>query len=231
VHCAGRSSSAKLNLHGIDSTENCEDVLELCTWHDAKPETQQLLLDSCLDGFLNQLVQAKWRRFGKILHYITLALALTLLVLQTRMGHRLKGAPEQADRLVTPSLMLAVLAVLLWYEGYTIVLWWWNKDLHENVSRWNAIRELLIWINDVQIPLEILCYLMQVIVCIALIANDEPPYEHDENILSLLALSTFGNGLCVMRAFVMPFQSLGIFSLCVERVLSHDVHPPVPNLA
>ena len=92
----GRVTQFSLDLNGIDSSgAGGGDVMELIARIGARKGTTSLLLDSFMNGFINDLFLSKWRMFGRVLLTAQLlpdALLAVSLAIQTLA---LKETPER----------------------------------------------------------------------------------------------------------------------------------------
>ena len=77
----GPVSSWYIDMRGIDSIgSGSNDVLELLGKLDALPETQEMLLDSFVDGIFHKLLTQKFKRFGRAVFVLMRALDLAYLL-------------------------------------------------------------------------------------------------------------------------------------------------------
>ena len=119
----------KLDLHTIDSVGGgANDVMEVVARIDAGHRTQEMLLDSCFEGFLHKVYVQKWKRFGRAYHtWLRVLEALYVLSLLT-LTLWLKEAPEsflENGRWVG-AVVLACSAPMIEEDLRAIVLYWFK---------------------------------------------------------------------------------------------------------
>ncbi len=206
--------SYKLPLEEID-TNSLEDafagcdLMELMLAPEALPASQQMLLDKFMSGFLWELFQQKWRRFGRRLHIIFRFVDLLSLVLLVYLGLSLKEAPLTADRRVVPAVGVVVCAANLLYNVTKAALWYRDKGT-------------MIGTRGRRIAM----HAISVLACASILVNSHPPSEDgmgDELAWALLAIAAFTEGMNAISNLFIPYQQMGIFARVVERLLANDV--------
>ena len=126
----GPVTEFSLNLQGIDSGgEGGGDIMELVTRMDASRDTQEMLLDTFMNGFIYRLFTQKWTKYGRKLYYARLSLDFMLLVLLIHVSFYLKYHTF-ADNvvLVECAAMLGIMVVILEEEIRTAYLFTLNEQ-------------------------------------------------------------------------------------------------------
>ena len=126
----GPVTQFSLNLKGIDSGgEGGGDIMELVTRMDAARGTQEMLLDSFMNGFIYRLFTQKWTKYGRKLYYARLSLDALLLGLLLVLSVHLKTAIVQ-DTLtkVLCAAMIGVMIVIVEEEVRTAILFARNEQ-------------------------------------------------------------------------------------------------------
>ena len=91
----GASLAYHLDLHGIDSVgETGNDMMELVTRLDASEATQQMLLDSFMDGIVHKLFEQKFNML-RWFHYTLLGLQLFSVLTFYAVALLIKQAPAE----------------------------------------------------------------------------------------------------------------------------------------
>ena len=126
----GPVTQFQINLNGIDSaTGQGGEVLELIGRFDAKIETQEMLLDEFMGGFLHHLFEEKWERFGQRMWMVHRLLDIVYLIPLFTNALWLKEDPVSALRqtwlpaatllAMGPCLEEDIRSAILWYTSYT----------------------------------------------------------------------------------------------------------------
>ena len=94
----GPAQAHHISLDEIDSAgEGGDDVMELIGRKNAPEATQQMLLDDFMGGFLFQLYEQKWKKFGRAMHFVQLGIyssyvgLLCYVAFLGRRGYRLEA--------------------------------------------------------------------------------------------------------------------------------------------
>ena len=91
----GPVTQYQIDLEGIDSSgTGANDVMELIGRLDASRSTQEMLLDSFIQGFIHKIFEQKWVRFGRAAHNVLMFFNTLFIVSLATMALWLKEDPE-----------------------------------------------------------------------------------------------------------------------------------------
>ena len=120
----GPVTQYQISLRGIDSSgDGACDVMEVLCREDAADVTREFILDEFMCGFLFQLYEQKWRKFGWYIHYVLCALDGSLVVAVVCLCINMKNETVTGERhqyglcYLLVGILFAVLAVEAWL-GY-----------------------------------------------------------------------------------------------------------------
>lgn len=125
-----------MDLRGVDSIgETGNNVMEIVARLDATKETQEMVLDTFMGGFLNTLYVLKWRKLN-VLHYLMSAFSLAFLLSLYITGFWLRAYPSSILHPETSDLpglssslpyVTLLLIVIPLEEELRIALAWWRN--------------------------------------------------------------------------------------------------------
>ena len=192
----GPVSSWYIDMRGIDSIgSGGNDVLELLGKLDALPETQEMLLDSFIDGIFHKLYTQKFQRFGRAIFIIMRVLDLAYLLCLCATTMLIKNYPQAmlyfaddddegaADgdvgtRLVAhylPYVTLACIVPMLEEDVRSAVGWWMTErvaakqaDESFRARSWSDILLLLRWCSYNQMLTRVFGWLCAILVMLQL---------------------------------------------------------------
>ncbi|KAL1507839.1 hypothetical protein AB1Y20_007447 [Prymnesium parvum] len=129
----GPLHSYRINLAEIDSVHGDAQVhssmIELVADFTAGLNTQRLLLDDFMHGFLYALVRQKWMQFTRYIFYTMRLIELGYLLVLSVLCFLLKLAPSyRSTGLATVMLIFSILLMLV--EVVLMVLWWRRDVIH-----------------------------------------------------------------------------------------------------
>jgi hypothetical protein len=193
----GPVSSWYIDMRGIDSIgSGSNDVLELLGKLDALPETQEMLLDSFVDGIFHKLLTQKFKRFGRAVFVLMRMLDLAYLLCLCATAMLVKTYPrvvlydaDDADAggtdggegfmLVAHYLPYATLACIvpMLEEDVRSAVGWWSAERATakqaaasfRARSWSDILLLLRWCSSNQMLTRLLGWLCALCVMMQLI--------------------------------------------------------------
>jgi len=120
----GPVTSYQLSLHDIDSTTmGGDDLMTMVLYKDALPATQEMLLDDFMHGFIYELFEKKWERYGRRCFFYFRAVDVITLSFLLALGISLKLEPLTADRTTLPYITAALHMLQLSYEIAKAFAW------------------------------------------------------------------------------------------------------------
>lgn len=243
----GPVTELHLELDGIDSIgEAANDVMELVAQIGAKQETQEMLLETFMQGFLHNLFVDKWRRYGRAVHYVMRALDLVYLALLAFQAMSLKGDPgNRWNHATMPYLVMISVFPIAFEDFRTAYAWWVNfrgtrlqldaTAANDGSSTTRISRQelwaLFQWVESHQMLTRLLGFLFTFVACIMLLSIDDTDgsqtdwdYGQPYDILWVpLAFALFFHTQNAARSFLAPSQTMGVFYISVFKMLSTDV--------
>jgi hypothetical protein len=146
--------------------------MELLGDDEALHETQSMLLDTFIDGFLFKLFTQKWSKYGWKIHNSRRLVDLVLLLCLAIFGLMLKegnaAAGEACGRLAIAAI--ALMLFNLWREGSLALSYYREQDISDSenvasenvVGRWERIRETVGWMKTHVVHVMVVSYLFAV---------------------------------------------------------------------
>lgn len=120
----GPVTQYQISLRGIDSSgDGACDVMEVLCRDDAAQVTREFILDEFMCGFLFNLYEQKWRKFGWYIHSVLCALDGSVVMAIIYLCINIKNETASGERqqygacLTLTGLIFAMLAVEVWL-GY-----------------------------------------------------------------------------------------------------------------
>jgi len=105
------------------------DIMELVARLDAKRETTELVLDSFMTGFIYQLFQLKWKKYGAKLYYSRMIADSFMLLMLLALALVLKQDPGLGPSLRPMCVaMLVLMAFLSFLEVHVTFLYYRNNQ-------------------------------------------------------------------------------------------------------
>ena len=195
----GPVSSWYIDMRGIDSIgtqwREPRSILELLGKLDALPETQEMLLDSFVDGIFHKLLTQKFQRYGRAIFIIMRVLDLAYLLCLCATTMLIKNDPQAmlyfaddddaggADgdvgtRLVAhylPYATLVCIVPMLEEDVRSAVGWWLTErvaakqaDESFRARSWSDILLLLRWCSSNQMLMRVIGWLCAILVVLQL---------------------------------------------------------------
>jgi hypothetical protein len=177
----GPVTQYEIDLDGVDSAGDTEcDVMEIIGRLDCKKETQEMLLDSFMQGSIHKLYEEKWYRYGAPIHYIKLVMHLMYLGQLAWMAFSLKSNPmETTNSKTNPALLLGFLVIIVIDEVNVWRLWWENAGETNSISM--KFYDAYMWASSFQIDLRMFGYMCTMGACVLILQSpvwtDDPPDE------------------------------------------------------
>ena len=171
----GPCSQYDIDLQGIDS--GCEgggDVMELIGKIDASKGTHELLLDSFMNGFLNQLFRQKWARYGYKLHAVRLLFDFIALCITITLAFGLKEDPKRwHDNVPFPIVILLLSMISIIHELAGSYLYYRNERGGHRVSttRKTASQSTLRWMFGQRMDAELLGHIFLILACVIMLSG------------------------------------------------------------
>lgn len=209
----GPVTQYRLSLADIDSTGNVNGVMDLIPQGGVgmPRAAQELLLDDFMEGFLHSLFMEKWERFGKRQYVYARMLDVLSLCLAIGLGLALKESPLTASRNVLPYAAATAAAVQLMYDALQISLW---QQAHDGESPGSQLWRRL----SVRI--------LSVLSALSITWRPHTPTadgDGDEIAWALLSVTVFLQFNVLISITFVPYQSMGIFALVIDKLLRRDV--------
>jgi len=141
----GPVSSWWFDLRGIDSVgDTGNDVMELVAKLDATTETQEMLLDSFIDGIFHTLFQQKFHRFGRTVFVVMRILDVGYLACLYVTGMILKSNPDillrPDDDAVAAWAVTRAVASWLPYASLVCIVPMVEEDVRSAAGWWMTVR-------------------------------------------------------------------------------------------
>ncbi len=143
----GPVSSWYLDLRGIDSVgDTGNDVMEILGQLDALTETQEMLLDSFVDGIFHKLFNQKFKRFGRSVFVLMRAIDLAYLVCLYATAMLCKNNPRDmlynADdaEAADSSWVVRQIAQYVPYAALVCIVPMLEEDVRSAVGWWQTER-------------------------------------------------------------------------------------------
>ena len=170
----GPVTQYEIDLSGIDSAgEGGNDLMELVGSTNASKETASMVLDSFMNGLLNDLFGQKWERFGRhVWSFVVLIDGFSLLCL-VALCFALKiewlDRQDYGSGVIAPVTLVSIgLSVAL--DAAFIVCWWQNYEFESN-SKQLKIRKLVEWQGSFDLPGKYLSHVLTTICCILIVTG------------------------------------------------------------
>jgi len=143
----GPVTQYQLVLDGIDSAgHGASDVMEVLIRSDASVVTKQLILDDFMGGFLFQLYQQKWVKFGWYMHLAMRALDFALVAAVAVVCVQLKSEGENKESHVECLVLLSIIIAFVAVEGALGVLY--ANNIKGNLPTLEVLRRTWEWMNS-----------------------------------------------------------------------------------
>ena len=102
--------------------------MELVAKATASVRTTEMLLDTCMQGFLHKLFLEKWHRFGSRIHYARRLADALILILLLSLGFGLKESPrDYGGTVATPVFLILFMLAATAQELYVALLFLRNE--------------------------------------------------------------------------------------------------------
>ena len=233
-------------------TDSNVSVMALLARHDASKATQQMLLDSFLNGFLFKLFRDKWAKWARIYYLVNLAILVAFTLVLTivaapsvlfdhaptidradEIESRNYGSNVYSSRGLTWALLVFA-AVLLFEELREFILWFLAYRLQLKRRYETHGLPSVLW-NSWRQQIQRMAPLRYVTSIFALTAASLVLREHDNGmgemvaerstvtVRVLLAFSSFFAWFLVLQEIAIPFEKFGIFTVLVFKMLRKDV--------
>ena len=176
----GPVTQYEIDLEGIDSAgEGGNDLMELVGSSEASKETASMILDTFMNGLVNDLFIQKWERFGrKVWSFVVLVDGFCLLCL-VMFCFALKlewlDRHDYASGLLAP-VTLASIGMALALDIVFIICWWQNYEFDCSSSEpftktRMKIKKLIDWQDSFSLPGKYFAHLLTAICCIMVISG------------------------------------------------------------
>jgi len=229
----GPITSYRMELTEIDSAgEHGNDLMEIVASLSANSRTQELLLDSFMQGFMHELFLSKWKRFAGRIYYYLRAIDVLYMLTILYQGFDLKndtatGNDAEAQKWLT-YLSLSLALVLTAIELASIVLKWRN-DTHIRSKR-EKLKQMFAWLWNFKAEMRIASYIASFLGCLIYLFRevDEDGRHSDINqdlLCFFYAFACYGHFRALMESFfVQPaFPTMGVQLITIQKMFANDV--------
>mmetsp|Transcript_15896 Transcript_15896/g.36188 ORF Transcript_15896/g.36188 Transcript_15896/m.36188 type:complete len:906 (-) Transcript_15896:167-2884(-) len=231
----GPVTELHLSLEGIDSlgvTNN--DVMELVAVIGASHNTQSMLLESFMQGFIYSLFSQKWHNFGRHMHCIMRFFDLIYLVLLAWLILQMKQDPASTDLVMNPILVM-ISTIPIWEEDIRVTRLWWqlfrNSSGKDGWPDMSELKRLFVWMNSHQVLTRLFGFALVAPACFVLISSDYSEYslveieqgQHFDVLWVPMAFALFFHVQNFSRTLLAPSERLGVLYISVFKMLASDV--------
>lgn len=173
-----------ISLSSIDSAgRGGSDVMELVAKVGAGRRTTEMLLDSCMQGFLHKLFQEKWRRFGRPLHYARSALDGLILIVLLSLSFGVKERPRDYGGAVSaPVFLILFMMAVTAGEAFVAYLYYANErvvlldeaksnEMEARMSTRALVLQTLRWCQLHGVEWEFVSYMLIFVACCVVLSG------------------------------------------------------------
>lgn len=217
-------------LNEIDSAgDGGNDLLELVADFRAGLQTQRMLLDDFMQGFLFALVRQKWSQYTRYAFYGMRAVELCYLVALTSLSFLLKMEPS--SRSIVLALFTLVFGLLLFSLEVLLMVLWWRNDVirafESLAGMQKKLQGLSLWARAFSWRAKLVGFACATAATSYYLytANDVRSSRADAPMYLLLGISSYvqGKGF-IAAACVSPYmQKMGVQMIIIEKMFQNDV--------
>ena len=199
-----------------------------CTSRPPSAFSQNLLLETCIQGLMHELMVKKWDEFASTVYRAHQAVSFVFLALLLVMAFCLKEMPAdmgQTLRVVLPLLTLIPMCFLVAYDLYCI--WTWYHSQPDKTMNKFLFHELRFYLTYLDFWSNARAYITCSAACTIVLINSGEPHDvygsRDHYVWPLLAYSIFSEASDITHGLFVSSQRYGVFALVIENVLAADV--------
>lgn len=211
----------------------CASIIELVADFTAALETQRLLLDDFMHGFIYALVQQKWMQFTRYIFYTIRLFELGYLVALNVLCFLLKLEP--CFRSIALAMGVLVVSLLLAALEIALMVLWWRKDVtlgFESLRGFRRkLRRLSLWARAFSWRGKMLGFACTSAACARYLATAEERMagKHtsadDAPLYLLFGVSSYFQGKAFISSIsVSPsLPNMGVQMFIIDKMFHNDV--------